>query len=143
MEGDQMADNPRKPDPGGYYGCVTAVTPIGLGFGACVDQYGRIYPQLVAGTPGMSGSFGNTSNLGEHLTGTTLSVNGGGARAGVHFGENPTSIGGGVTIGTPGVSATYGLPPFTLGDVMSRIGKLPSLLYPNDPQHYDPVYPLP
>ena len=137
-------------DPGsrsraGAYGCVT-YTPFGFGGGACVDQYGRIYPQFAMGTPGPlpSASFGVASDLDQNLTGSSIGVSGGGGPSlRYHVGGNAASAGGGFSIGPPAVTATYGLRGFTLGDAATALSRLPSLLYPSEPQRYDPVYPLP
>ncbi len=126
-------------DHRGWYGCITGTTPFfGLGGGFCADLDGNVYLQGAIGTPGFSASIGKASNLNDYLTGPSVSLRGPGK---IDFGGNATSGAAGVGFGTPGFSATYGLPPFNIHDVPSYIGRLPTLLYPRGP--FQETYPMP
>jgi hypothetical protein len=97
-------------------------------FGLTYNDAGNWYVDIGVGTVGWSGSAVDTNNMGNYSNGTTLQGNINipglgwlGAAGG--WNEGSWGLGGGVS-GTPGVSATYGIP---LSDFMTY---LTDVLYP-------------
>lgn len=102
----------------GTYGGGTFGTLWGLGGGICVDNHGRIYPQLYGGTPGVGFSSGYTPDLEGLLTGPSVSVGPGKGPVGYNVGANAGTIGAG--IGTPGIGVTNGFGPLELSQNPER-----------------------
>ncbi|MBR0814903.1 hypothetical protein JQ544_25465 [Bradyrhizobium diazoefficiens] len=103
----------------GTYGGFTVGFPTlagGVGFGAYIDNSGRLYPQLYYGTPGLGLSAGYTNDLGALLTGPSAAGTLG------RIGANVATVGTetGVGFGTPGVGVTYGIGPFDFSEDYSQ-----------------------
>ncbi|WP_456624019.1 hypothetical protein [Bradyrhizobium sp. P5_C12] len=101
----------------GTYGGFTVGFPSplgGVGFGAYIDNSGRLYPQFYYGTPRFSASAGYTNDLGALLTGPSAS----GTIGRGWIGANVATVGNetGVGFGTPGVGVTYGIGPFDFSE---------------------------
>src|SRR5262245_58589606 len=129
MTGDQKMTIPA---PGIYngYGGIIIAPPWGLGWGVgiYVDGAGNAYPQLYYGIPGYSSTWGYAQNVGEFLTGTSISgiYPGGGIK--YSLGGNTFGPAVGAGFGTPGIGVTYGFGPYNIPDYLK-----PYLPNPRDP----------
>lgn len=104
----------------GTYGGGTFGIPWlgGLGGGLYIDNHGRVYPQLYAGTPGASLSAGYTDDLEGLLTGPSISGSPGVGSVRLNGGFSGGASGFG--IGTPGVGVTHGFGPLEMSQDFSR-----------------------
>jgi len=107
----------------GTYGGGVLGFPWGGGFGVYFDNYGRAYPQLYGGTPGLSLSGGYTPNLEGLLTGTSISGSPGTGNVRYNVGGNATALG--VGVGTPGVGVTQGFGPLEFSTDYSQPWRIP------------------
>jgi hypothetical protein len=98
---------------GTYFG-GTWGSPWGVGFGAYMDSYGRIYPQGYFGSPGVNVSSGYSPDLEGFLTGLSVAASLGSGRLKANFGTSGSSPTAGFSLGQPGVGATYGFGPYTV-----------------------------
>ncbi|WP_441237501.1 hypothetical protein [Bradyrhizobium sp. 930_D9_N1_4] len=107
-------------DKGTYGGFTVGFpTPLGgVGFGAYMDNSGRLYPQLYYGTPRFGASAGYTNDLGALLTGPSAA----GSIGRGWIGANVATVGSetGVGFGTPGVGVTYGFGPLDFSQDYSQ-----------------------
>jgi hypothetical protein len=96
---------------GTYFG-GTWGSPWGLGGGAYIDSFGRIYPQFYFGSPGPSVSSGYSPDLEGFLTGLSVAGSFGSGRLKANVGTSGSSPTAGFSLGAPGVGATYGFGPY-------------------------------
>jgi hypothetical protein len=96
---------------GTYFG-GTWGSPWGLGFGAYMDNYGRIYPQGYFGSLGLNVSSGYSPDLEGFLTGLSVAGSLGSGRLKANVGTSGSSPTAGFSLGQPGVGATYGIGPY-------------------------------